>query len=61
MWMEDWRSAMDYHEFSGRNPFIDKVARTRNFNSRVRSLESVGDHCGNFQDLERRGMKRGPA
>ena len=48
MWMEDWRSAMDYHEFLGGNPFIDKVARTRNFHSRARSLESVGDHCEKF-------------
>merc|ERR1719150_1423563 len=48
---------MDYHEISGRSPFVDKVARTRNFNSIVRWVESVGDHYGHFQDLECRGMK----
>merc|ERR1719323_1392560 len=57
MWMQDLRDAMDYRESSGRNPFAGKVAKTRNFNSLVRWVESVGDHYGRFQDLECRGMK----
>merc|ERR1719323_549557 len=57
MWMQDLRDAMDYRESSGRNPFAGKVAKTRNFNSLVRWVESVGDHYGQFQDLECRGMK----
>merc|ERR1719384_1523733 len=36
---------------------MDKVARSRNFNSLAGLLESVGEHYGQFQDLECRGMK----
>merc|ERR1719323_2714141 len=57
MWMQDLRDAMDYRESSVRNPFVGKVATTRNFNSLVGWVESVGDHYGQFQDLECRGMK----
>jgi len=56
MWMHDLRGAMDYHEASGHNPFVNSVV-SHDFNSLVRWLESVGEHYGKFQTLECRGMK----
>jgi len=57
MWVHDMRDAMDYRESSGRNPFVDRVATPREFNSLVRWVESVGEHYGQFQNIECRGMK----
>merc|ERR1719330_823728 len=52
MWMQDLRDAMDYHESSGHNPFVETSVKSRDFNSLVRWFESVGDHYGQFQNLE---------
>merc|ERR1719512_543671 len=57
MWMHDLRDAMDYQVSSKQNPFVHSVFRSRDFNSLVRWLESVGEHYGKFQTLECRGIK----
>merc|ERR1719203_1355280 len=57
MWIQDLRDAMEYSVSSGRNPFVDQVARSRNFNDLVRWVEGGGENYGQFQNLECRGMK----
>jgi len=57
MWVRDLRAAMEYYESSGRNPFVDQVAESHDFNSLVRWVERVGEDYGQFQNLECRGMK----
>merc|ERR1719203_1314050 len=57
MWTQDLRDAMENSVSSGRNPFVDQVARSRNFNSVVDIFERFGESYGKFQNLECHDMK----
>ena len=57
MWAQDLRDALKYSVSSGRSPFVDRVARPRNFYDLVRWVEGVGENYRRFQNIECRGMK----
>jgi len=57
MWVQDLRDAIDYDGSSLQNPFVGKAARSHDFNSLVRLVESLGENYGQFQNLECHGMK----
>ena len=57
MWTQNVRDALKYSVSSGRSPFVDRVARPRNFYDLVRWVEGVGENYRRFQNLECRDMK----